>query len=143
MPFHRALWRRLIASCVAAFSIGAVQAAELKVTLEGIDRPLGSVLVALYDDARSFRASSLLKERMRAQAGRMEFVFRDLRPGEYAVLAFHDLNDNGELDTNALGLPKEPWGATRNGKRIFGPPEWEHSHIQVPSTGASLTITVE
>ncbi|MEM9929695.1 MAG: DUF2141 domain-containing protein, partial [Bacteroidota bacterium] len=34
----------------------------------------------------------------------------ELLPGEdYALGIFHDVNDNGEFDTNWLGLPAEPW----------------------------------
>jgi uncharacterized protein (DUF2141 family) len=34
----------------------------------------------------------------------------DLPVGRYAVAVYHDLNDNGKLDKNVLGIPKEPYG---------------------------------
>ena len=49
--------------------------------------------------------------------------FKDLPPGEYAAVAFQDVNGNGILDKNFLGIPKEPYGFS-NGARgsASGPP---------------------
>jgi len=33
-------------------------------------------------------------------------------PGTYAIACYHDENDNGKLDTNFLGIPKEGTGAS-------------------------------
>jgi uncharacterized protein (DUF2141 family) len=37
---------------------------------------------------------------MRAIAGTQSVVFTDLKPGTYAIITFHDANDNGKLDEN-------------------------------------------
>lgn len=34
----------------------------------------------------------------------------DLPAGEYLFSFYHDINNNGKLDTNFLGIPKEPFG---------------------------------
>ena len=47
---------------------------------------------------------------MRAIAGTQTVVFTELKPGAYAVITFHDENDNGKLDENASGLPTEGYG---------------------------------
>ena len=60
----------------------------------------------------------------KAQAGDMSFVIT-LPSGTYGVQAMHDLNDNGELDTGFMGIPKEPWGFSNNAKGRFGPPKWQ------------------
>jgi len=52
-------------------------------------------------------------------------VVRELKPGSYAIRAFHDLNENGELDTSWLGLPEEPYGFSNNARGKFGPPDLE------------------
>lgn len=46
-------------------------------------------------------------------------VFENLEPGDYAVSVIHDRNNNGKLDTNTLGIPKEGFA--------FGNNAWESS----------------
>ena len=46
----------------------------------------------------------------------------DLAPGRYALSAFHNENDNGELDTNLLGVPSEGYGFGNDASAAFGPP---------------------
>ena len=57
-------------------------------------------------------------------------------PGTYAVFVAHDLNGNGKLDKSFLGMPTEPVGLSRNpGRPRFGPPKFEDSSFEFPSTG--------
>ena len=56
-----------------------------------------------------------------AKAGTMRFVVQDLAPGRYALSAFHDENDNGELDTNLLGIPSEGYGFGNDASAAFVP----------------------
>ena len=42
----------------------------------------------------------------------------DLPKGEYAVMVFHDEDDNDELKTNWFGMPKEGVGNSNNHKGI-------------------------
>lgn len=48
-----------------------------------------------------------------------------LPPGTYAAKFFLDTNYNGKLDTNAVGVPEEPYGFSNNKKGLFGPPDFE------------------
>lgn len=42
--------------------------------------------------------------------GKARFDFRDLPFGDYALVVHHDVNDNGVIDHDFAGLPKEPLG---------------------------------
>ena len=50
---------------------------------------------------------------------------RPLPPGTWAVLSFQDENDNGKLDRNVLGIPKERYAFSRDARGRFGPPSFE------------------
>lgn len=52
-------------------------------------------------------------------------VFAGVSPGTYAVALFHDENDDGKLETNFLGIPREGVGVSNNKLRSLGPPRWE------------------
>ena len=51
-------------------------------------------------------------------------LFVGVETGTYAIVAFHDENGNGRLDTNFLGIPSESWCTSRNAKALFGPPSF-------------------
>jgi uncharacterized protein (DUF2141 family) len=55
-----------------------------------------------------------------------QVIFRNLKPGKYAVRLFHDANNNGKLDTDFLGMPKESWGCSNNVKPHFAAPKFEN-----------------
>lgn len=57
--------------------------------------------------------------------------YTDLIPGNYSVEAFHDQNNNGKLDTNPFGIPREPYGFSNNVRGNFGPPDFELTLFQV------------
>jgi uncharacterized protein (DUF2141 family) len=46
--------------------------------------------------------------------------FDDIPPGVYAVVAYHDVNDNGEFDT-FLGVPLEPYALSGNAADMLAP----------------------
>jgi len=61
-------------------------------------------------------------------------------PGVYAVAAVHDLNGNGRLDTNFLGMPKEPYGFSRAARGRFGPPSFEDAALRLELPLASVRV---
>ena len=50
----------------------------------------------------------------------VDFEFKDVPQGEYAISCFQDVNQNGKLDRWPWG-PREPWGYTWNGELKFPP----------------------
>ncbi|MDZ7848305.1 MAG: DUF2141 domain-containing protein [Owenweeksia sp.] len=44
-----------------------------------------------------------------------------LPTGNYTIKAYHDLNNNEELDRNTLGIPQEPYGFSNNARGTFRP----------------------
>ena len=134
--------RILICSLLAGAGIQAAQAADLTVRLSPITSSQGKVMLALYDSEASFRKTAAAMQQADAMEGEMTFTFNGLEPGEYAVTVMHDLNGNTELDANLLGIPREPWGASLQGKRVFGPPSWNKTRFTLTDAGFSLDITM-
>jgi uncharacterized protein (DUF2141 family) len=59
---------------------------------------------------------------------------------ELAIAAYHDANNNGKLDRNAIGIPSERYGFTANARGITGPPTYEEA--LVPLTGQPIEISI-
>jgi uncharacterized protein (DUF2141 family) len=57
--------------------------------------------------------------------------------GKYAVTIFHDVNGDTELNSNFMGIPKEPYGFSNNPRAMFGPPSFEQSLFEFKEDGAA------
>jgi len=97
-------------------------AASLMVTVESIAESRGQLYLSLFDSKEAFGKEQMANKVENATKGQMKFEFTDLADGDYAVMVYQDLNGNEKLDTNLIGLPKEPWGGSLQGKRLYGPP---------------------
>jgi uncharacterized protein (DUF2141 family) len=65
--------------------------------------------------------------------GRVSVMFYSISKGNYAVMAYHDVNNNGKLDTNFLGIPSEPFAFSNNAKGFMGAPKFEKAKFIVDS----------
>lgn len=115
-----------------ALAAPAAHAQQLQVTLNGLQHDRGQVAVAVYSDAKSFRKDNqaFTARKAKAEAGTVTVTFDDVPPGRYAVLAYHDENDNGRLDLRFGMFPTEGYGLSNNPK-VMGPPSYEDSAFAV------------
>jgi len=134
---------KVLASCLIAagmLTVPVAQAARVTVTVEGILSTDGAIMVGLFDSPASFPSKFLKGQSAVAQTPSVTLIFEDVEPGRYAVSAFHDRNGNGKLDTGAFGIPKEPYGFSRDARALMGPPVFDDAAVEVPAEGLSLHI---
>ena len=67
----------------------------------------------------------------------------DLPFGEYAIAGFQDLDGNGVLSGNFLGIPKEPVGFSGGAKVRFGPPKWNDAVFQFKKINQEIFIYLD
>ena len=75
-------------------------------------------------------------------AGAITYHISDFPPGLIADSAFHDLNGNQHLDTNALGMLIEPYVFSNNARGLFGPPNFSDVAIQIGETDRNQTTAI-
>lgn len=117
-PRRRATLTRIAGACTigsAALMVGqwgaaAPSAVDLRIDAIGFRRPRGHAEAKLFRKGENVLREPWKRLRALPQDGRASFAFSDLPSGEYAVVVFHDENDNGKIDHNFLGLPSEPLG---------------------------------
>ena len=56
---------------------------------------------------------------------------------------FHDEDNNKQLNTNFVGMPKEGIGVSRNAKGHFGPPKYEDAKFELNKAGESMVISLK
>ncbi|HEY9219761.1 MAG TPA: DUF2141 domain-containing protein, partial [Phenylobacterium sp.] len=105
----------------AALLGGPCHAAELVLTADGLAAQ-GKLVLAVFDSEGAWRArKSPVREAVLAVGGSsVRKAFADLPPGRYAVMAYHDRNGDGRLNTLPVGLPTEPYGFSNGARGAFG-----------------------
>ena len=104
----------------------------------------GSVNLVLCPDDGSFKSEKgCMHLEAPATGGRVTVSFPDVMPGTYAIKVFHDTNGNGALDTNIVGMPKEPYGFSNDAMGTFGPPDFGQASFKVGRDGGSVRIRLK
>lgn len=118
---------------LATPGLAASPASDLTLTLNGLKSAQGQVVVALFDSEAAFKskAAPVRTATAPAQADRVEIAWRDLPPGRYAAVAYHDRNADGRLNVLPIGLPTEPYAISNDAPARFGPPAWKAAVFEV------------
>lgn len=117
-------------SFLALLPLSAGETCTLVVRVTGITSYSGTMNIALSHGADSYGKSwhqAVRALKAPVKSGQVLARFTGLAPGYYAVKCYHDVNSNGKLDKNLVGIPAEPFGFSNNHKARFGPPSWEKS----------------
>lgn len=117
--------------------------AKLTVKVNNIPNDKGKVYLALYASKKEFLENNYRQLVLPARAGELEFVLEDLPLQVYALMAFHDENDNSTVDTYFFGLPKEYYGFSNNARSAFGPPSFEDAQFMLDKTAMLITFKVQ
>lgn len=110
---------------------------------DNIQNDSGKIMISV-GDATAFdgKGPYALQIIVPARAGSASFSTDALPSGIWAARVMHDVNNNSELDSNMVGMPKEPWGISNNARGNFVPPRFEDVRFELKGDTA-LTISVE
>jgi uncharacterized protein (DUF2141 family) len=130
----------LIATGILAVPIAS--ASDLTVKVEGISKAQGSIMLGLFNEATYNGDGSVNGANLKVESDSVSVTFEGLAPGEYAVRLYHDLNDDGEMNTNPFGMPTEPYAFSNDAQGRFGPAKWDAAKFTVGADGTTHTITM-
>jgi uncharacterized protein (DUF2141 family) len=141
MHLHHILRPLLLAAAAAA--LPTAHAADLRITIRNVLPQQGELMVALFDRAKGFPSQpgpDQPAQRIKAEGETAKVSFTGLPEGRWAVIVLQDLNGNGRTDTNLLGLPTEPYGASNNRLPRLAAPKFEEALVDIGPNGAEITI---
>ena len=116
----------------------------IHVHIHGIRSASGTVKAVLYGpDPQNFlvKGKSTDTEREPAQEGNMTLCVTAPDVGRYAVVVYHDENDNHKFDRNWIGLPVEGFGVSKNPRLFLAAPEFDESSFEV--TGELTNVEIK
>lgn len=94
---------------------------DVEIVITDITEDSGTLVISIHNSAESFN-KRLPYQTVKLTAYKEEAVYHiQLKSGDYAFCVYHDINNDGKLNTNAIGIPKEPFGFSNyNGKGFPG-----------------------
>jgi len=106
------------------------------VTVTGIRDARGTIRVAVCPRSEFLKPHCRYVGQAPAQLDRVSVTIADVPFGVYAAQAFHDVNNNGVLDRNWLGMPLEGMGFSNDTPFRFGPPSFNEAafHLSAEKT---------
>ena len=127
-------------------SFSSQQAGErltLKLTVSNIKNAVGDMYIAVYADEATY-----MKDRFAEAIAPIETegtldVEIKIPKGTYAITIFHDENGDAKLNTNFVGIPKEPFGFSNNPKMMFGPPNFKEASFDFKEEGQQIGIELK
>ena len=135
--------RIVILIAFALVLIGNIYAnATIRFALEitGINVNQGQIYVKIYSNDRDYRNDTPYAVYV-LESTRQSIVHSfDILEGEYLIALFQDTNNNGKLDTNFLGFPKEPVGLSNYSGGIPG--GFNRQKIPVKNDSNRVTINM-
>jgi len=118
-------------------------AANVKVTVENVLNGRGVVHVDLCTEPTFLGRDCPYEATAPARRGRITLTIRDVPPGRYAAVGYHDENANRDLDLNALGMPMEPYGFSNDPPMLMGPPLFKDSAFDVADKDVVVRIRLK
>lgn len=95
--------------------VGPPMTQTIRLSVTNVNEAKGTIWVGIYEGDEDFldRDKARLVSVKVDEQGIAYLDLPDMVIGkEYALGIFHDLDDDGNLNTNWFGLPSEPWGFT-------------------------------
>jgi len=110
---------------------GDVSAATVEVVVRDVHGDTGDVYLQLCTQDEYLKTRCSFQAKLPARNGDILFRFANVSPGYWAATSFHDENRNGKLDANAIGIPTEGYGFSRDAIGWFGAPKFDDARFEV------------
>jgi uncharacterized protein (DUF2141 family) len=96
----------------------------------------GQLMLAAFVSADAFGRAPAQSMRVPAGSATMQVQLCGLAGDKVALMLFQDLDGDGRMGRNVVGLPLEPWGSS--GKPGANGPVWDSA--QVPLDGQPIVV---
>lgn len=119
------------------------QTVNITVSISNVSSDKGVIRLYLYDKADAFpdKVNMAVKAvNAKAIKGTQQIKIEGIVPGNYAIAALHDENNDGKLNTNLVGIPKEPTGASNGAIGKMGPPKFKDAVLPISAATKNFAI---
>jgi len=113
----------------------------VKISVSNITTSDGYVMAALYDEA-GWGKEPVDSVRLAVSEDTLTISLTAPKPGQYGIRLYHDVDGNGKLNANVMGIPTEPFGFSNNAPPRFGPPPFSAAAFEIGEGGVTQAISL-
>lgn len=135
---------------VSIFSVSVNVHAQTKskitLTIDGFKNKNGQVCASLFASNKGFPSNG--DDAIKSGCVSITEVpvvmnFDNLQPGSYAIAVIHDANNDKTANRNALGIPTEGFGFSKNPTILTGPPKFSDAAVVVAGENTKINIKLQ
>lgn len=134
----------VLAGGLAAAGADAQQGNMINVAVSGIRDNTGSIRCGLFNSADSFPKDG--KEFMGVEVpianGQATCTFNHVPAGTYAVAYFKAAPGQTKMNTGMFGMPRDPYGFSRNATIGMGPPSFNSAAYSYAGGATTWPVTI-
>jgi uncharacterized protein (DUF2141 family) len=115
-------------------------AGDVTLTLEGVQAKPGELYVSMQTQEQFMQPRGSYGEIVKVPtAGKQTITMKDVRPGDYAISVWHDVNSDHQFNRAANGYPLDGWTMI-NAEALRATPKFDQVKFSVPADGKALTL---
>lgn len=134
----------VILAMYISWHVSAQEVGSVTVHISEVNEVQGYMMIAVYDSAEHFLSKELVAgAKVEVSTETVVYEFPDLPFGKYAISVYHDVDSDGRLDTNFIGIPKEPYGFSNNDMGLFGAPSYDRAVFLLQEKNHNIQITLK
>lgn len=123
----------------SAPSAPAVTTRCIDIEVHNVRPQQGLLMLAAYSDALSYDKQPMAAVRAPAGAAITQLQMCGISGDTLAVTMFQDLDSDGKMGRNILGMPTEPWGSS--GKPGPLGPNWDASKVTLDGSPVIVRLS--
>ena len=122
---------------------GNVQA-PLTLIVTNLASDTAPVIVGVYGEKNKFPdpKDQLKVYKFKPHGKKLTARITNLKFDTYALAIYQDVNSNGKIDKNLIGIPTEPYAFSNNYKPTIKAPAFNNCKFQDHSTGNTVTMNM-
>ncbi len=130
--------------CALFFFTTTAIATDLTIEVSGLRNTQGKVVLGIYDSQEAFpkRGQAIKRIVLELSSTSVSTTVDDLAEGVYALAALHDENNDGKINKNMFGMPKEGYGFSNNVRGKLGPPPFNKASFELKADALPLKINI-
>lgn len=116
---------------------------SLPVEITNIKNTKGTIRVAIFNNEDGFPSND--KKAYKVFSSKIDestasVIIPNIPFGKYAIVVFHDENNNGKVDTNFFGKPTEATGTSNANEKATGKPNYNNALINITEKSKNISI---
>lgn len=117
------------------------QEGNIHVRIQNIENEQGVLRIGLFKESDKFlEEASWSKDIPVNGRNIVEVDFENIPYDTYAISIYQDLDENGKLDANFIGIPKEPVGFSNDHRPKMGPPKFNGAKFDLAQKNLTQTV---